>query len=174
MTGVCTSPSGKISASPAELLDPTLLHGSGVTLILRIPLHSKLTFWKAKTEYGVELCSNHQRYAIPTPPNQQWNSSTLFPADNHSRFCIPADLPSSPLVLKPSVRNFTCWGLGEHPQSGNEPVWSFLSLNSMPLPQVCTSTTQLRKRHLNPGTVPAGVLVPKTYSVFCSLSFPDQ
>lgn len=71
------------------------------------------TFWKAKTEYGVELCSNHQRYSIPTTPNQQGNSPTLFPADNHSRFCNAADLPSSPLVLKPSVCNFTCWGLGE-------------------------------------------------------------
>lgn len=75
-------------------------------------------FWNAKTEYGVELCSNHQRYGVPTTPNHQWNSPTLSPADNHSRFCNAADLPSSPLLLKPSVSSFTCWGLGEHPQYG--------------------------------------------------------
>lgn len=75
VTGVCTSPNGKISASPTELLDPTLLHWSGITLILRSPLHSKLTFWNAKTEYGVELCSNHQRYGTPTPPNHHVEQS---------------------------------------------------------------------------------------------------
>lgn len=46
-----------------------------------------------------------------------------------------------------------------------EPVWSFLSLTSVPLPEVDTSTTQLRKRPLNPRTVPAGVLVPKTFRI---------
>lgn len=44
-----------------------------ITLILRSPLHSKLTFWNAKT--GVELCSNHWRYGIPTPPNHHVEQS---------------------------------------------------------------------------------------------------
>lgn len=105
-------------------------------------LHSKLTFWNAKTEYEwkrVELCSNHQRDGIPKTLNHQWNNPTLLPTDNHSRFCSAADLPSSPLLLKPSVSHVTCWGLREDPQCAKEPVLIFLSLNSVPLLQVCTA-----------------------------------
>lgn len=109
---------------------------------------------------------------------QHWIKSgtvpLLFPADNHSSFCNAADLPSSPLVLKPRVCNFTCWRLGECPQSGKEPD----SLE-FPLTEFSATASGLHQHHsakkkktLNPRTVPAGEPVPKTNSVFCSLSFP--
>lgn len=77
-----------------------------------------------------------------TTPNQHVEQPHIVPADSHSRFCNADDLPSSPLVLKQNVSNFTCWGLGEHPQSGNEPDSS-----EFPLTELSATASGLHQHH---------------------------
>lgn len=103
------------------------------------PFQTKL-FGMQKLEWNSVLTTEDtvsQHHQITT-----WNSPTLFPADNHSRFCNADDLPSSPLVLKWNVSNFTCWGLGEHPQSGNEPDSS-----EFPLTELSATASGLHQHH---------------------------